>query len=148
MFTWKSGHMNKIVFVIFLCCFGFKSVACQCVLFSKANDEEIAKDMYKSSEFVFVTKILSSHRLSQIEADTTTHHNFEVLELFKGKPSSMPFLRSGSQMSSSCDDNLTTNRKYLVFTNSNRVWNCAALPLDASYANAKNIIRNLDLLKK
>ena len=103
-----------------------------------------AEYIFAAASNVFLTKITKSTRTGKVKTDITTVHNFDVIESYKGNPTSLPYLKTGSDNPTSCnDDGMTEGEHYLVFTDTTDIFDCSVMKVDLEHDYYKELLAHL-----
>jgi len=138
--------MNKFILLSFFFFSSASALACQCKSVMIKPIEEKADYIFSAANNVFLAKITSSDLIGKIEADSTTHHNFSLINTFKGH-SNFPYLSTGGGLTS-CDDSLIVDTHYIIFSDSKEVWNCTALYVNLEDEYYHKLVVKLTSLSK
>ncbi len=110
--------------------FSSSALACKCGHVIKSLDKRAAY-IFSHADNVFLAKIIKSKLVGTEKGDTTTRHQFKMIESYKGKPDSFQYLQTGSNPSSSCsDDRILEGNYYLIFSNSKELSDCSISEVD------------------
>ena len=124
--------------------FNTNLLACKCPANLIESAQAQAQYIYAAADNVFLIKVTRSVPTGKTQNDITTLHYFEILDQFKGLAESFPFLQSGSDNPTSCnDDGLIVDRIYLVLTDTKIISDCSVITLDLEADRSKNLLSEL-----
>lgn len=136
--------MYKIILILLIS--SSSAYACKCSVWTIKPLDEKVEYILSNRENVFLIKITNSMSIGKSENDTTTLHDFELLENFKGnfENKHFPFLLSGSAAPNSCtDDGIFTGQIYLVYTNRKEIFDCSILGLDLKHEGHMKLLNKV-----
>jgi len=140
--------MIKLWLIFLAALFSGNVLACKCEASMIKLVGEKAEYIYSSSKNVFLAKITRSTPVGKVKNDSTTLHYFEIIDSYKGNPENFTFLQSGSENPTSCnDDGMIEGSFYLVFTDTNNIFDCSVLEVEPDTDYFKKLFMFLSELR-